>query len=547
MVRTFQTAAALAAMLVCAQAHAQAQAPDAGRLLQERVAPPVVPRPDAAPLVAPPSTAAQVAPGGAAVLVRQVRIEGLTALDPAAIAAQLPFDRANGERLDLAGLRKLAAAVEEAVRSQGLPFARAYLPPQELDGGIARIAVVEGRYGQVTATGDAKDDAQRWLSPLQAGQPILAAPLERSVLLLGELPGVQVSSILKPGAQAGAGDLDVQVGVDRGVHGEIGLDNHGNRYAGRHRVRAALDSASRFTFGDQLSVRASVTDERTWTGSLGYAVPLGTQGLRGQLALSRTDYRLGKEFAALDAHGTADIASATLAYPLLRSRDVNVRVSGALQAKRLHDERDAVGASDRKRSTVIPVSLGADLRGERFVTWGSVALTFGDLDLDAALAAADQLTARSEGRFTRANLELAHLQAVAPAVNLFGRLSAQWASKNLDSSEKMFLGGAYGVRAWPSGEAGGDEGWLAQVEARWRLGSFEPFAFYDAGRVRTNESPWLAGSNHRSIAGRGIGIRWSEGPWTADAAWARRNGAAASQSEPTAGRGRVWASVGWRF
>jgi len=38
---------------------------------------------------------------------------------------------------------------------------------------------------------------------------------------------------------------------------------------------------------------------------------------------------------------------------------------------------------------------------------------------------------------------------------VYGRVSAQWASKNLDSSQKFGLGGPNGVRAYPSGEGYG--------------------------------------------------------------------------------------------
>lgn len=41
--------------------------------------------------------------------------------------------------------------------------------------------------------------------------------------------------------------------------------------------------------------------------------------------------------------------------------------------------------------------------------------------------------------------------------------------KNLDSSEKFFLGGAHGVRACPLGRAAGDEGALATLELRCAL------------------------------------------------------------------------------
>jgi hemolysin activation/secretion protein len=236
-----------------------------------------------------------------------------------------------------------------------------------------------------------------------------------------------------------------------------------------------------------------------------------------------------------------------VSYPLLRSQAMNLRLSAALQAKRLHDQRDATASSERKRSQSVPLSLSADRIDAGGVSWGSLALTFGRLRLDTALAAADAATAQTAGSFHKFNLEAARLQSLAPGWTLYGRLSGQWAGQNLDSSEKMVLGGPTGVRAWPSGEATGDEGLLAQLELRWRGGAFEPYAFIDGGRVRLNRDPWAAGDNRRSIAGAGLGVRWGQGPWLLDATVAWRSGDRAPATEPNAGEPQAWLSLAYRF
>lgn len=525
---------------------ANAQVPDAGRLLQESTPPPAMPRP-ATPLnlqMVPPSGTSTQA-GGAAVTLASLRIEGLNAVDTAAILPGLP--EVAGRTFDLAGLRELALQVEQRVRARGYPFARAYVPPQDMAGGVLRIAVVEGRYGQVQAQGTSAAQAQPWLAPLRPGDPIMATPLERSLLLLNDLPGVQAHSVLRPGSVAGTGDLEVQVQAGRRWAGEVGVDNHGNRYAGRERVNAAVDVHSPFTFGDHFAARGSYTVEGTWLGSAVYSLPVGTSGWRAQLGLARTEYELGKEFAALDAHGTADVASAALTYPIVRTRNQNLRATIGWQHKRLRDSRDAVGFDERKRLNLLPLVLSGDHRGDASVSWGSLALAPGRLELDLAARAADEASARSEGHFTKVTADAAHLRSLGGAFSLFGRLSAQWASRNLDSSEKFVLGGAYGVRAWPSGEGSGDTGWLAQAEVRYRTGSFEPYVFVDGGSVRINRHPWAAGDSRRNIEGAGLGVRWADGPWSADLAVAWRAGDEPSRAEQNADRVRAWLTTSHRF
>jgi hemolysin activation/secretion protein len=537
--------AAVAAVSMAASA-AFAQVPDAGILLRQNTPPQQQPQPSP-PLdlrAAPPSNGSAPA-GGASVQVATVRIEGLSTIDPQAILDELP--PTVGRSFDFAGLRGLAVFVEERVRARGLPFARAYLPPQDLSSGQLRIAVVEGRYGQVRAQGDRVAEAQPWLTPLQPGAPIEAAPLERTLMLMNDLPGVTTRSILRPGAQTGTGDLEVQVQAQRSVTGELGADNYGNKYAGRARVRAGIDVESPFLFGDHFVARANYSEEGTWLGGVSYTLPVGVQGWRAQFGLSRTDYQLGKDFASLDAHGTADVLSAGASYPVLRTQTSSLRLAAAWQHKRLHDARDAVQVSEDKRSNLLSLALSGDRSDGGGVTWGAAALSFGRLQIDDALRILDQATARTEGSFEKLNFDISRTQALAAGWSVHGRLSAQWASKNLDSSEKFVLGGPYGVRAWPNGEATGDQGWLTQLELRYRAGPAEPFVFVDAGRVRINREPWTAAPNERGIEGAGLGLRWLQGPWIADVAVGWHSGDEPSTSEAGASRARAWLNLGYRF
>jgi len=136
-------------------------------------------------------------------------------------------------------------------------------------------------------------------------------------------------------------------------------------------------------------------------------------------------------------------------------------------------------------------------------------------------------------------------------LTLFGRISRQWASKNLDSSEGFGVGGASGVRAYPQGEASGDEGWLAQIEVRYSLGAFSPYAFYDAGRVRINAKPESLAvapiPNQRAIEGAGLGVRYQQGPWNLDANLAWRTHGGLAQSDSRQRNPRMWITAGYRF
>ena len=528
---------------------AQAQVPpDAGQTLQQLQPPIAAPRESQPLKIQAPLDSAPIAPGGAAVILNAVKLSGNSVFSEETLRAAL--GDVTGKTFDLAGLRGLAQRITDVYQAGGYPFARAILPPQDLANGDLRIEVIEGRYGVVQAQGDDTGLARQataFLDGLLPGSVIASAPLERAALLLDDLPGIQTSATMRPGTQAGTGDLIVQVARDQRVRGDIGLDNAGSRYTGKNRVRANVDINSPFLLGDQLTVRALLSEEKLWLGSLGYSLPLGTSGLRGNVGYSHTSYELAKEFASLHANGTAKVASAGLSYPILRSQKANLTLIATYQSKDLHDNRDSTQTYESKSSQSMPLALQFDYR-DAFdgITYGSASWTPGKLKLDAGLTAVDDY--KSNGRFHKVNLDVVRLQSLPAGFNLMAHLSWQQANKNLDSSEKLSLGGASGVRAYPSGEATGDEGGLVQLELRYDAGAYTPYAFMDAGRITVNAKPVAAGDNRRSLSGGGLGLRYQRQAWSADVALAWRSIGGRSLSETNSDpKPRVWLNVEYRF
>ena len=528
---------------------AQAQVPpDAGQTLQQLQPPIAAPRESQPLKIQAPLDSAPIAPGGAAVILNAVKLSGNSVFSEETLRAAL--GDVTGKTFDLAGLRGLAQRITDVYQAGGYPFARAILPPQDLANGDLRIEVIEGRYGVVQAQGDDTGLARQataFLDGLFPGSVIASAPLERAALLLDDLPGIQTSATMRPGTQAGTGDLIVQVARDQRVRGDIGLDNAGSRYTGKNRVRANVDINSPFLLGDQLTVRALLSEEKLWLGSLGYSLPLGTSGLRGNVGYSHTSYELAKEFASLHANGTAKVASAGLSYPILRSQKANLTLIATYQSKDLHDNRDSTQTYESKSSQSMPLALQFDYR-DAFdgITYGSASWTPGKLKLDAGLTAVDDY--KSNGRFHKINLDVVRLQSLPAGFNLMAHLSWQQANKNLDSSEKLSLGGASGVRAYPSGEATGDEGGLVQLELRYDAGAYTPYAFMDAGRITVNAKPVAAGDNRRSLSGGGLGLRYQRQAWSADVALAWRSIGGRSLSETNSDpKPRVWLNVEYRF
>lgn len=488
--------------------------PDAGQL-QQRQQEPLRLQPLPVPAIQAPAMPPPTPEGGAALIqVRLLRITGATVFAAERLHA-LVAD-AEGRSLSLADLRAIAGRITRFYGEQGYPLARAYLPPQEVQSGVVEITVAEGRLEQV----DSEDRAglstrlrARLNAGLVPGRPLRQDVLERAVLLNDALPGISASARLRAGDAPGTTRVIMETRMDNAVSGEASVDNHGDRYTGRNQAGLRLDWNNPGGIGDQLSLRAQGSGEGRWYGRAAYDFSLSGPW-RATVAGSRTHYELGKEFSSLDADGRAGVLSLDLRYPLLLTHDLHLDAGLGADAMHLVD-RIALTASERNKELQqarLGFSLQAGNRG-RGQSALSLQLATGRVDIrDAGEAAVDASSLGSEGGFTRLNLAAERWQALGDW-QLRGSANLQRALQNLASAEKLSIGGADGVRAYPAGEAQGDDGNLFSLELRrpcfptpaWVI---SPLFFADYGRVRFNHSLWpgFTGDTRRELAGAGVGV-----------------------------------------
>ncbi len=456
----------------------------------------------------------------ARVMVSALRVTGQTLYSEAELLATTGFS-GRGER-SLGELRGLAAKIADFYHLKGYFLAQAYLPAQDIKDGEVTIAVVEGRYGSVTLrnnTNLSDSLATGVLDGLNKGDPVAIAPLEHRLLLLSDIPGVKVKSTLVPGAAVGESDLVVDLTPGARVNGSVEADNAGNRYTGEVRVGATLNINNLAGRGDVLSFRGMTSGRGMNYGRVSYQMQFGKATVG--VAYTALDYRLGKEFTSLRANGTAEVASLYASYPLIRSRSTNLYALAGIDAKTFQDRIDSTSTVTDKKAGVAYASLNGNHRdslGGGGVTSGSLTWTTGEIDIiTPAALAADAATARSNGHFDKWAFYIGRLQRVTDRLALYGAVRGQVASKNLDISEKMGLGGMYGVRAYPVGEAYADEGYIASLEARYLLatpaslpGQLHLIGFVDGGSVRTNHNPWTNLDNRRTLSGAGVGLTWAD-------------------------------------
>lgn len=528
------------AMVALSSGIAHAQRPDAGQILQQQTKEPagLPPKPsDLLPRSEPVKPALNAAPG-LKVTPKQFRISGNSVYTEAELAAAA--NEFLGKEQDINGLNDAATAVRAYYRTRGYFLAQAYLPRQQIRDGVVEIAVIEGRIGKLEVNVKPgtriSEDLIRGIleAHLREGDLITETGLEKPLLLVNDLPNAIVTSEIRPSKTVGAADLRINLEqAEDIVNGFIDFDNAGSRFTGEFRLGVSMNVNSPFQLGDQLSVRMFTTEERFLLRRVGYTLPVGPWGTRIGASYIDFDYRLGKDFSTpadqggqgdLKAHGYGTAASLFVFHPFIRTRNVNLIGQYAIEDKRLFDRVDSLNDNTDTYIYNHKVGVVGDFRDGMLgggLNAFSVLVTEGSVHIgQEAKRIADQARVgrKTLGPFAKLNYEFRRLQRVDENSSVLVSLIGQRASKNMTSAERFSLGGSSGVRAYPVGEASGDEGYVFTAEYRYIMPGLKVkgadvtiSGFYDQGSVRV-EKDLVSGDQQRNgvneitLAGAGVGL-----------------------------------------
>lgn len=534
--------------------------PSAGTLLQQVQPSVTVPPPpsQALPELAAPRSVAAPLSGGPRVAVRGFRLAGI---DAGQAAALLPLlQKYVGEGKTLADLEDAAKDIEVALQRQGSFLAQAYVPEQNLEGGIVTLQVLEGRIGAVKLDVQpgvkvSAEQMERVVARLR-GNPVARRELVESALFtLGDLRGVVVTSSLAPGAQVGHADLTIKVAPGPGQAFTIDLDNGGSIFTGRYRVSSSLEWFNLAGRGDVASLKTQFSTT-FGTGFLrgSWLTPINPFGTKLGLSASYLRYSLGSPtFEALDANGSASALSVQLLHPFIRSRNSNLFLQMSADRRDFEDKVNSIAIVTKKgNSSYLTFGAVGDFRDtlagggitnySANVIGGRLKITSPD-DFVLDQSATGYQTA---GRYAKLVLGASRLQVLPNKDYLYLSASAQLADKNLDSSEKFSLGGPLGVRGYPSPESPSDSGALFGWEYRKPLkfesvpGDFIFSVFGDYGYGRLHEKPLPTDTgNTRKLASHGVGITFDNDRGLLVKAWVAVRGNTVAQSDDSKARGYV--------
>lgn len=546
------------------QARAQGFTPDAGSLLNqfERSLPP-----PKLPTVGPPPSPPKIEllkGKGETLLVKQFFFTGNTVVrsDVLANAVAQYINRP----LTFSELQNAAATLAVVYRDKGY-IAAATIPKQVVKDGVVRVHIVESRF-----TGAVMDEAtdsrirldlllNRIEQALPPGRLVNVYDLDRGLLLIEDLPGVSVSGGLREGRTDGESEF-VLLARDKSIFkANAFIDNNGSRSTGASRLSGDLNAESPTGNGELLAF-SSIHTEGSDYGRFSLTVPASDTGTKFSASTSVMAYQLvSPEFKTAHIEGKSSTVGLELNHPVLRTRSMNIYATLNYDGRSFDNLANHVTTSQYRTDTV-STGLAAnqfDQLGGGGISTASISFQLGRVDLDGSPnKASDAAAAHTQGGFSKFKANVSRSQTITEELTLFANVSGQYAFNNLDSSEKLFVGGSSGVRAYPSSEGGGSSGVTTTVEARQQLPySFEGVAFFDTGVVQQNIDNHYSGApakNNLFYKGLGLSLVW-RGSYNATVklTWAHRIGnnplpkPDGRDQDGTKQLDRIWLSAGMGF
>uniref|UniRef100_UPI0025EA16C5 ShlB/FhaC/HecB family hemolysin secretion/activation protein n=1 Tax=Selenomonas sp. TaxID=2053611 RepID=UPI0025EA16C5 len=387
-----------------------------------------------------------------------------------------------GEKRSMASLNETLSALTRYCRQHGYPAAAAYVPAQESPDGMITIKVIPGRYGEIKIDNRSnlkERVAKGFVNNLKSGEIIRTGKLETTLYSISDVSGTKAVGVLSPGKEFGTSDLTVRIEKGKGSNTVLYMENYGSEDTGRYRYGLQENLYDVSGNGDKISVGGLISNRGMHNYYANYETIIGRGGATLGVGFSRMDYETGLgNFGVTGVAETISLFGHRSIYHLTNS---GLTLKYGYDYRRLKDEFMNGALSSNKRSHGIYVGLDGFERRKGFIFNYGVKLTTGKLEIEEEWARRDD----TEGRFTKGEANVTAVARLGNGADVLVKGSGQIASHNLDGSERMYLGGASGVRAYPQGEGAGDEGIMATIEPRFytKIPGLVFSTYYDIGHV----------------------------------------------------------------
>ena len=431
------------------------------------------------------------------------------------------FKKYMRKRISLRHVYEIAQTITNMYRHDGYIFSKAVVPTQQVDKGIIRIDIIEGFVGKVNVQGDVSGPRKllsSYRKQLLNSKPLLAKDLERYLLLVDDLPGLSVKSVLTPSeVQLGATDLTLIL-TSKKYDREMGVDNRGSSFNEPIQVSSIANVNSPLGLYERIGFQGVVakhTDELRFFSGF-YEMPLSSEETKIYFSVSGSKSQPGADLEQFKVKRGSTTFTLKAAHPFIRSRSENLYANFSFTHRNFTPQFLGVTDSgDKLRIANLGLSYdfvdtyhGVNLLS---INWSQ------GLGFHGASESGFPNLSNPEGRstFTKFSGKALRLQPLAPSWMLLGAVSWQYALDKLLASEEFGVGGSQFGRGFDFSEVTGDHGIAFKLALqkvfqinKAHIRDIKAYTFFDYGTV-WNRLKTSTGSSKQDLSSIGLGFRFN--------------------------------------
>ncbi|HAJ64306.1 MAG TPA: hypothetical protein DCP31_37945, partial [Cyanobacteria bacterium UBA8543] len=254
------------------------------------------------------------------ITIQRFEFEGNTVFSDEELAkVTAPF---TNRPISFAELFQARSAVTQLYLDKGYITSGALIPPQALEGGVAKIQVVEGGLEGINVTGTRRLNPNyvRSRIAIATKKPLNRERLLEALQLLQLNPLIQnLSAELSAGTRPGLSLLEVKVSEAKTFGVEISADNNRSPSVGSFRRRVQLNEANLLGLGDGISVSYNNTDGSNGV-DFNYTLPINPRNGTVRFSYGFTDSDVIEDpFNELDINSTSRYYEISVRQPIVQT------------------------------------------------------------------------------------------------------------------------------------------------------------------------------------------------------------------------------------
>lgn len=372
-----------------------------------------------------------------------------------------------GKTITLNDLKESAKKITALYQNKGYLTSIAYIPPQDNSKGIAEIAIMEGKVGNVDIEGN------KWTKTSYIRKNILdendiekqeifnVNNLKQSLGEINQKEYLKGQVRLQRGQEPATTDIKLKLDEKLPIGLSASWDNTGRELIGVQKAGITTSIYNLTGFGDSIYANTSFA-ARTFGLNTGYSIPLGSHGTELRFGYSISDIELGGMYKNDNIEGRSHGFVTSLIHPFYKGDrlKVNGNLTWDMRTSKTTLQKSLL---ENYELRVLRTGLSAtyDDNGGR---WISDAIVSTGLPIMGAQGSTERGV--GSGSFVKVNTDLIRVQKLPYKTLGIFRTSWQVSPDAMKAVEQMQLGGMYTVRGFDEGVLLGDIGYNNSIELR---------------------------------------------------------------------------------